>query len=159
MKFFDVGINEEGYWNNNQIALQVEDVYDALSIKFNDDNNVDFILMIDQSSGHGHMREGALNVNNMSVRYGGCQEKLREKKIRDVGTYPRILEIGDIQSMVFEDNDNGPFYMSTVEKGRSKYDRLTGKLKTKKSKKRLIKELKNTKGFCVRRYYRKEEIY
>ena len=42
---------------------------------------------MDQSSGHGCMREGALNINNMSVRYGGCQEKLRETKIRDVGTY------------------------------------------------------------------------
>ena len=62
--------------------------------------------------------------------------------------------------MVFEDNDDGPFYMSTVEKGRSKYGRLTGKSKMKeKSKKMLIEELKNTKGFCVRRYYRKEEIY
>ena len=114
--------------------------------------------MIDQLSGHGRMCE-VLNVNNMSVRHSSSQGKLRETKIRDVETYPRILEIGDNQSMVFTDEDGGPFYLSEVEKSRSKYDKLTGRSKTKeKSKKTLIGELKNTKGLCVRRYYQREEI-
>ena len=55
VKFFDVGINEEGYWKYNQIALQVEDIYDVLEAKFNNNNNlgdVEFLLMMDQSSGH-----------------------------------------------------------------------------------------------------------
>ena len=41
--------------------------------------------MMDQSSGHGKMREGVLNINLMSVRFGGKQLKLREIIIRDVG--------------------------------------------------------------------------
>ena len=49
VKFIDVGINEEGYCKYNQIVLHVEDVYDAVSVKFNADNNVDFILMMDYS--------------------------------------------------------------------------------------------------------------
>jgi len=114
---------------------------------------------MDQSSGHGRMREGALNANNMSVRYGGCQEKLRDTKIRDVGTYPRTLEIGDVQSMVFLVDDDGPFYLSAAEKCRYKFDRLTGKSKMReKSKKRLIEELKIQKKICVRRYYKRDEI-
>ena len=30
VQFSDVEINKEGYWNNNQISLQVEDVYDVI---------------------------------------------------------------------------------------------------------------------------------
>ena len=56
------------------------------------------------------MREEVLNINNMSLRYGGCQEKLSETKILDVGTYPRKLNIGDRQSMLFMDNDDGLKY-------------------------------------------------
>ena len=73
VQFSDVEINKEGYWNNNQIALQVEDIYDVISVKFKNnfvDNsedktietyNVDFVIMMDQSSGHGIMCEGVLN--------------------------------------------------------------------------------------------------
>ena len=76
VRFFDVGINEEGYWNYNQLAHQVEDIYDVLSVKFDKNNvdnnkNVDFAIMLDQSSGHGKMRDGALNENLMSVKFGG----------------------------------------------------------------------------------------
>ena len=65
MQFFDVGINEEGCWNYNQIALQIEDVFDVLAIKY---PQYDILLLMDQSSGHGKMRDGALNANLMSVR-------------------------------------------------------------------------------------------
>ena len=94
VRFFDVGINEEGYWNYNQIALQVEDVFDVLAIKC---PQYDIVLLMDQSSGHRKMSDGALNANSMSVRYGGKQDKLRKTKIKDVGTYRRILDIGDEQ--------------------------------------------------------------
>ena len=52
-----MGINEKGHWNYNQMALQIEDIYDVLEVKFNKINNVDndvnFLLMMDQLSGHG----------------------------------------------------------------------------------------------------------
>ena len=57
IRFFDVGIDKEGYWNYNQVALQVKDVCDVLSIEFNNNNvdsnvdnssNVDFVIMMDQ---------------------------------------------------------------------------------------------------------------
>ena len=71
--FFDVGINEEGYWNYNQIDLQVEDVFDVLAIKKYP--QYDIVFMMEQSSGHGKMRDGTLNANLMAVRYGGKQGK------------------------------------------------------------------------------------
>ena len=98
IKYFDAGINEEGYWNDDQMALQVEDIVDCLMIKFKN-KNIDFVFLMDQSSGHGRMRDNALNANTMSVRYGGKQANLRKTKIPDVGTYPRILDIGDEQGV------------------------------------------------------------
>ena len=155
VRFFDVGINEEGYWNYNQIALQVEDVFDVLAIKY---PQYDIVLLMDQSSGHGKMRDGALNANVMSVRYGGKQGKLRKTKIREIGTYRRILDIGDEQLMVFGDDDDGPFYLTPEDRIRMKYDRFSGVTKTiEKNKKKLMDELKQ-KGFLVRRYYGKEEL-
>ena len=63
----------EGFWDYDQMSLQVEDIYDVLATKF---PPYDFLLLLDQSSGHGKMREGALNANTMSVRWGGKQGNL-----------------------------------------------------------------------------------
>ena len=52
----------------------------------------------------------------LSVRFGGRQERLRKTKIRDVRTYPgRYLSIGDEQSMVFQEDEDGPFYLSVED--------------------------------------------
>ena len=113
---------------------------------------------MDQSSGHGKMRDGALNANLMSVKYGGKQGKLRNTKIREVGTYQRILNIGDVQSMIFCKEDIGSFYLKPEERICKKRDRFSGVIKTiEKNKKRLMEELKQ-KGFLVRKYYWKEEL-
>ena len=119
-------MNLEGFWNYDQMALQVEDIYDVLATKF---PGYDILLLLDQSSGHGRMREGTLNVNTMSVRWGGCQEKMRDTIIKEVGPYPSILQIGDIQRMVFEEQDSGPFYLPNNHRQMRKYGRPTGKWK------------------------------
>lgn len=155
VRFFDIGMNEEGYWNFNHMALQVEDVFDVLSVKFPE---YDFLFLMDQSSGHGRMREDALNVNQMSVKWGGKQSKLRKTTLLDIGPYPCLLKIGDEQEMVFKEGDTGPFYMSTNEQLQRKYDRSTGKIKVvEKTKKELIEELKKKK-FIVRGHYSKDEL-
>ena len=106
------------------MSLQVEDIYDVLSIKFPQYN---FLLLLDQSSGHGRMGEGGLNINTMSVRWGGKQDKMRSTKIKEVGPYHRILEVGDEQSMVFIGVDDGPFYLLNNHRVHRKFDRKTGK--------------------------------
>ncbi len=103
---------EEGYWNYNQTVLQVENVFDVLAIKY---PQYDIVLLMDQSSGHGKMQEGALNANLMSVKFGGKQGKLRKTKISEVGTYRRILEVGNEQSMMFCEEVAGPFYLTPEE--------------------------------------------
>ena len=82
---------------------------------------------MDQSSGHSHMRDNVLNTNTMSVRYGGKQANLRNTKIKDIGTYPRILDSGNEQSIVFWEQDQGPFYLDQQERACWKYDRQTVK--------------------------------
>ena len=126
IRFFDVGVNLEGFWNYDQMSLQVEDIYDVLATKF---PCYDFLLLLDQSSGHGKMREGALNINTMSVRWGGSQGNLRETKIKEVGPNPSIYQIGDIQRMIFHEQDSGPFYLPDNHRKMRKSDRPTGKWK------------------------------
>ena len=152
IQYFDLGMNEEGYWNYNHVALQVEDIFDVLSIKY---PSYDFLFMLDQSSGHGRMREGALNVNQMSGKWGGKQSRMR-KTILDVGPYPRKLNVGDEQDMVFVEGDDGPFYMKPDDQRKKKYDSFTGETKVvEKTKKKLIENLKEKK-FVVRGHYSKE---
>ena len=79
------------------MSLQVEDIYDVLLVKFPD---YDFLLLLDQSSGHGKMREGSLNVNSMGEIWGGRQQILRKIIIKEVGPYQKLLHVGDEQSMV-----------------------------------------------------------
>ena len=102
-------------------------------------SNVDFVIMMDQSSGHRRMCKGALNTNLMSVKFGGKQSKMRNTVIRDIGTYERKLEVGETQVMSFLEDDEGPFYLSPQERIRRKYDQPTGKIKRiAKSKKQWI---------------------
>ena len=60
VQFFDLEINEEGCWNYFHMALQIEDAFDVLSIKYPD---YDFMILMDQSSGHGKRMEGGLNIH------------------------------------------------------------------------------------------------
>ena len=155
IRFFDVGINLEGFWNYDQTALQVEDVFGVLSVEY---PQYDFLFMLDQSSGHGKMREGSLNINLMSVKFGGKQEKLRNTKIQEIGPYRGILKVGDEQLMCFCDDDKGPFYLNNNHRLKRKYDRKTGEIKViTKSKADLKKELKD-KGCYVRGHCSREKI-
>ena len=84
VRFFDVAINLEGFWNNDQMTLQVEDVYNVLSKKI---PHYDFLMLLDQNSGHGRMREGSLNVNVMNLFFWGKQGNLTDIEIKEIGTY------------------------------------------------------------------------
>ena len=66
----------------------------------------DFLMLVYQLSGHGKMRKGTLNVNNMSVKYGGKQEIMRNTTIKEIDPYHGILNVGDEQRMVFADQDD-----------------------------------------------------
>ena len=102
------------------MALHVEDVYGVLGVKY---PAYDFLLMLDQSSGHGRMIQGSLNEKNISVKRGGQQDKLRDTIIKELGPYQSVLNIGDEQRMIFTEDNDEPFYLTTIIKFRR---RMTG---------------------------------
>ena len=68
----------------------------------------------------------------------------------DVRPYPRKLNVGDVQEMVFVEVCDGPFYMKCDDQQKKKYDSCTGEMKVvEKTKKKLIENLKEKK-FVVR---------
>ncbi len=102
--------------------------------------------------------EGGLNVDEMSVRYGGSQPKMRNMTINKLGTYPSKLKVGDTQSLTFTYGDDRPFYLSDEERGGLKFDVFSGEKKKKqKTKKMLVNEIKQT-GYQIRGHLSKDEL-
>ena len=62
----------------------------------------------------------------MSKKYGGKQRKIMNNKILThkgyLGECDRILNPSDTQSMVFSDDDDGPFWMSPEDRLSQKND-------------------------------------
>jgi hypothetical protein len=135
---FEYGANNEGYWSYDHMVLQLEDCVDCLNVLAPD---FDILFLFDHSCGHDRQREDGLNVENMSKSFGGKQAYLRNSLIKEVdgylGPYPRILNPGDVQSMVFTTTDSGPFWLSAKEKEDQKHDQV---IQGKTVKRRLKKE-------------------
>jgi hypothetical protein len=109
-----IGATKGGYWNSFHMALQLEDVVDCLKIVR---PGFDFVFLFDHSQGHARKKDGALDTSSMSRSFGGVQAPMRSSKIVDgcLGPYNSTLSIGDIQSMVFDDNHDGPWWITTAE--------------------------------------------
>jgi hypothetical protein len=50
--------------------------------------------------------------------------------VKEDGSYPRKLNVGDVQQMSFTEDDIGPFYYSDYEQQPRRFDCLTGQQKT-----------------------------
>ncbi len=84
------------------MVLQLEDCIDVLMCLY---PQYDVLFMFDHSCSHDQQRKDGLNVKNMSKNYGGKQSKVRTSLMKQekgyLGQFPRILNPGDVQSMVF----------------------------------------------------------
>ena len=100
MRFFEYGADQDGYWNYQHMVLQLEDCVDVITNLY---PQYDFVFLFDHSSGHDKQREDGLNIKKMTKGFGGAQRKMRDTAIKQekgfLGTYPRKLNPGDIQSM------------------------------------------------------------
>ncbi|KAI2495979.1 hypothetical protein MHU86_18546 [Fragilaria crotonensis] len=117
-----IGATKGGYWNSFHMAIQLEDVVDCLKLLR---PQVDFVFMFDHSQGHARKKEGALDANSMSRSFGGMQPTMHSSEITGncIGPFQSTLRIGERQSMVFEADDQGPWWlMSTEARERRKYD-------------------------------------
>ena len=91
-----------------------------------------------------------MNVSEMRLGYGGKQRIMHSTEIKAekgyLGTHPRVLNVGDVQHMVFREGDYGPFWLTPeqrLERIHSVYEDMEQKDKTKPE---LLQELR-TKGF------------
>ena len=80
--------------------------------------------MFDHSQGHARKKDGALDAPTMQRTFGGKQPKMHSSEIADncLGPFESTLQIGDQQSMVFEPDDQGPWWLSTEAREGRKYD-------------------------------------
>jgi hypothetical protein len=119
------------------MVLQVEDCCDVVTNLY---PQYDFLFLVDHSSGHDKQREDGLNVSRMTRNFGGAQRKMRDTQIKQekgyLGPFPRILNPGDIQSLVFKSTDDGPFWMSREEREKTRHDQvIQGQTRTRTLKK------------------------
>jgi len=129
---FDYGANNEGYWSYDHMVLQLEDCVDCLKVLA---PQFDYLFLFDHSCGHDKQREDGLNVENMSKIFGGKQARLHDSLIKDnegyLGLFPKILQPGDIQSMVFQHDDPEPFWLPAEERLWQRNDEIQPGKKTK----------------------------
>ena len=132
------------------MILQLEDVVDCLDALYAD--TYEFYFIFDHSSGHAKLRPDGLNVSRMNKYYGGNKTQMRNTTIKN-STYlgPFIhdnkLQVGDVQSMNFQNNDEGPFYLTKEEKLMKKFDREIGpEINKPKSKHTLMNEIRDRSG-------------
>jgi hypothetical protein len=149
---FEYGANAEGYWVYEHMVLQVEDCVDCLKVLYPEH---DFLFLLDHSCGHDRQRQDGLNVENMNKSYGGNKPKLRDTYIAQergfLGPYPRKLQPGDTQQMVFSTSDEGPFWMSHEEREKKRHDEIIqGQTVKRKLTKKELQELLLTKGITIK---------
>ena len=78
LRQLEYGQNKEGYWTYDHMVVQLEDCIDVLKVQFPE---FDFVFLVDHSNGHDRLQPDGLNINKISVRYGGKQPKMRDTKL------------------------------------------------------------------------------
>ena len=115
------------------MVLQLEDVVDCLRVLH---PNYDIVFIMDHSCGHDRQRMDGLNASNTSKEWGGKQARLRSTSIKEaegyLGQYPRKLNVGDTQSMIFTEEDVGPFYLSDEDRTQFRLSREDDSYVTRK---------------------------
>ena len=127
LHFFEYGENREGYWNYSNMIIQFEDAVDVLQVMY---PTFDFVFLFDHSSGHAKQRPDGLNHHRMNRTFGGKANRMRDTIIESeegyLGKFPRILEPGNTQSLVFTESDPGPFWLSDAKREECRHDQRYG---------------------------------
>ena len=145
--FFEYGENREGYWTYNNTVIQFEDAVDVLRVMH---PTYDFVFLFDHSSGHAKQRPDGLNHHRMNRTFGGKATRMRATLIDQeqgfLGSFPRTLEPGDTQSLVFSSSDHGPFWLSDAEREECRHDKRCGIFKDVKLTNTEMKQELGNKG-------------
>jgi len=116
--YFQYGTNKERHWNFDQIALQFKDCVDCFEVLHGKEFKSCWIF--DHSCGHDRGREDGLNISNMGVKGGGKQATLCDSKIiadnEFLGPHNLLLKVKNIQQFNFQEGDDGPYYLNTIQR-------------------------------------------
>ncbi len=76
------------------------------------------VAEVDWSAGHGKRKDDGLDASKMNVGWGGSQARMRSTTIQDgcLGGLLTTLSIGDVQHMVFQEDDPPPFDQADAPK-------------------------------------------
>ncbi|MFO0446580.1 MAG: hypothetical protein ACK51L_02830, partial [bacterium] len=89
----------------------------------------------------------------MSMNWGGKQAKVRSSEIKQeqgfLGPHSPKLQVGSIQHMVFQDFDEGPYYLPPNLQQIRKHDEVRGKKVKNRLKKDLSEDIEKL-GFSSR---------
>jgi len=121
----------------------------------NGGSDYDYLFLFDHSSGHDKQQENGLNANKMTKNYGGAQRAMRSTHIAQqqgyLGPFPRTLRVGDIQHMIFQECDAGPFWMNAEEREAKRHDKvIEGTTSTRTLRLDELKILLQDKGLLAR---------
>ena len=76
-----------------------------------------------QLKSHEKKRERDIKKKKISIRWDGKQGIMHNTQIQEVGIYWHMLEVKDIQQIVFVEGDKGPFYFNESDGRKQKYER------------------------------------
>ena len=152
---YGYGAGKEGYWMYDHTCLQFEDCVNTIQALYPE---YDTVWLFNHSCGHGHGREDGLSVGNMRVNWRGKQNRVRNTKIKEVagylGPHSPKLQVGSIQKMVFHEDDDGPYYLTPINRELHRYDEVKGRKVKKRLKQDLCEELQrlgfNTRGKTIK---------
>ena len=107
------GKGREGWWNSEKFMEQTKATVYACEIMYPDHQ---IVFEVDWSCGHNAFAPDALRTEKMNVSFGGKQPKLRSTTVcqSDLGPHQPKLSPGDTQHMVFQADDEAPFYAPTT---------------------------------------------
>jgi hypothetical protein len=109
------GSNLDGYWCYEHMVLQLEDCIDVLQAIHGE--LYEYVFLFDHSCGHDRKRADGLDARLIRKNFGGKQPKmhpsriLQEKGFLGKFEHAEKLSVGSTQSMVFDADSKGPFYL------------------------------------------------
>jgi len=126
VRTFEFG-GSNGYWTGSHTIIQTEDCIDCLKVLFGE--KYETVFLFDHSSGHAKKRLNGLDAKKMTKGWGGkpMRPTLIEQMDGFVGPFydannPRMVRIGEEQSMVYSATDLGPFDLCNI--GKEKKDMM-----------------------------------
>ena len=107
-------INNSRCWDYNHVVILFEVVVNVS--KDLHGYNYEFVFNVDHSTGHNKTREIELSITAMTNFFGREQNKINDSKIKSESflgphEYANKLNVGNVQSIQFNENDEGPLNM------------------------------------------------